>query len=77
MTSDEFVKYFAEQFERVDKNEIRVDSKFRSLEEWSSMQALFIIAMVDEKFGLVLTGDDIKECQTVGDLYQVLSRKKK
>ena len=44
-------------------------------EEWSSLMSLAIIAMVDEEYGVRVKGDDIKDANTIEDLFKIaLSR---
>lgn len=74
-TLDEFVALFAEQFDETDASEFKADTNFRDIDEWSSLIALSIIAMVDEEFDVILQGADIKGAVTVEDLYKtVVSR---
>jgi acyl carrier protein len=75
MTKEEFLKNFADQFDETDPGLIQLETKFRSIGEWSSMIALVIIAMVDEKYGAVLTGDEIRASETVEDIYKVVFSK--
>lgn len=66
---EEFVELFAEQFDDTDANEIKADTAFHELDEWSSLIGLSVIAMVDEEFDVALKGDDVKSSVTVEDLY--------
>lgn len=75
MELNEFVKKFAEQFEDTDASEIKSETKFRDLDEWSSIIGLSIIAMVDEEFGLVLKGDDMRAANTPAELYEIIKKK--
>lgn len=75
MTQQDFLGKFAAQFEETDPSTITMDTKFRDIEEWSSMMALMIIAMADEEMGVKLTGDDIRNSNTVNDLYNIVSSK--
>lgn len=68
-TLDEFVELFAEQFDDTDASEIKADTVFHELDEWSSLIGLSVIAMVDEEFDVALKGDDVKGSVTVEDLY--------
>ena len=68
-TLDEFVVLFAEQFDDTDASEIKADTVFHDLDEWSSLVGLSVIAMVDEEFDVALKGDDVKNSVTVEDLY--------
>lgn len=70
-----FVENFAEQFDETDSAAITGATKFRELEEWSSLIALSIIAMVDEEYDVTLKGDDIKNANTVEDLFNTVSAK--
>ena len=71
-TLDEFVALFAEQFDETDASEIQAKTNFRDLDEWSSLIALSIIAMADEEFDVTLLGDDIRNSNTVEDLYNIV-----
>lgn len=74
-TLEEFVALFAEQFDDTDPSEITATTAFRDLDEWSSLIGLSVIAMVDEEFDIALKGDDVKNSETVEDLYnRVISK---
>lgn len=75
MTLEKFVQHFAEQFDETDVNLIKADTKFKGLDEWSSLMALSIIAMVDEEYDVTLKGDDIKSAVTIEDLYNTVKNK--
>lgn len=68
-TLSEFVELFAEQFDFTDPSEIKAETIFHDLDEWSSLIGLSVIAMVDEEFDVALKGDDVKNSVTVEDLY--------
>lgn len=72
---EEFVVLFAEQFDETEVGEFKADTKFRDLDEWSSIIGLSIIAMVDEEFEVALKADDMKKAITVGDLYEIVKDK--
>ena len=74
-TLNDFLKKFAEQFEETDPNEIKVNTAFKKLDEWSSLIALCLIAMIDEEFDVTLKGDDIRNAETVEDLYNIVVSK--
>ena len=76
MEIKDFIKNFAEQFDDIAIESIHVDTKFRELEEWSSLVALSVIAMVDEIYGVTINGEDMRNAQTVGDLFDSVQNKK-
>lgn len=75
MELNEFVENVANQFDETDPSEIKAETKFRELEEWSSLNALSIIAMVDEEYDVTLKGDDIRNSETIEDLFNVVKSK--
>lgn len=76
MELKEFIEHFAEQFEDTPVESFTAETIFKELEEWSSLMALSIIGMVDEEYGVILKGEDIRNSQTVGDLYKQVENKK-
>lgn len=75
MEIKEFVEKVQEQFEDTDPAEITASTEFKELDEWSSLTALSLIAMIDEEYDVQLKGDDIRNANTVEDLYKVVESK--
>lgn len=71
MTLDEFVTAFAKEFDETPIEQFTPSTEFKGLEEWGSLAALSIIAMVDEQMGKSITGSDIRSSQTIEDLYNL------
>lgn len=71
-----FIENFAAQFDDTDANEIKAETVFKELEEWSSLTALSIIAMVDEEYDIRIKGDDIRNVSTVSELFDIIKSKK-
>lgn len=69
MDINEFIANFAGQFDDTPADQIKPDTIFGELDEWSSLTALSVIAMVDEEYGVTLKGDDIKNSTTVQDIF--------
>jgi acyl carrier protein len=76
MNLNEFVEKFADQFEETEKELISAETDFKSLDEWSSLVALTIIAMVDEEYDVPLKGADIRDSVTIKDLYDRIAKQK-
>lgn len=72
MEINEFIQKFAEQFDETNPAEINAATEFKNLEEWSSLTALSIIAMVDEEYNIPLSGDEIRAVSTVEDLFNIV-----
>lgn len=74
-TLEEFIELFAEQFDETDASEIQASTAFHDLDEYSSLIALSIIAMVDEEFDVALKGDEMRAAVKVEDLYNTIKAK--
>lgn len=70
-----FIKNFAAQFDETEASEFIPNTVFKELEEWSSLLALSIIAMVDEEYGMKIKGEDIRNAKTIEDLFNVVKSK--
>ena len=73
MELKDFIEKFAEQFEETEINEFNADTRFKELDEWSSLMSLSIIAMADEEYNVRIKGDDIKAAETIADLHHVVN----
>ena len=76
MEIDKFVEDFAELFEEAEPGSLKPGTKFRDIEEWSSLVALAVIVMVREKYNFRMTGDDIRNSKTIKDLFNIVQTKK-
>lgn len=75
MTLDEFVKAFAAEFDDTPEENFKADTCYKSLDEWGSLIALSIISMVDDEMDKRLTGADLRKCNTIKELYQLIEAK--
>jgi acyl carrier protein len=75
MELKDFIANFAEQFDDTDASEITAATEFKTLDEWSSLIALSVIAMVDEEYDVTIKGDDIRNSNTVEDLFNAVKAK--
>lgn len=75
MEIKDFIEKFAEQFDDTDASEIKAETVFKELDEWSSLIALSVIAMVDEEYEVTLKGEDIRNSTTVEDLFNAVKAK--
>ncbi len=75
MELNDFIEKFANQFDETDTSEIKSDTYFQELDEWSSLTAMSIIAFVKTEYNKVITGKEIRSCDTVEDLFNLVSEK--
>lgn len=72
MELKDFIQNFADQFADTDASVFTPETKFKELEEWSSLTALSVIAMIDEEYDVKIKGDDVRNSQTINDLYEIV-----
>lgn len=72
MEIKEFIVNFANQFEDTDASVFNAETKFRKLDEWSSLMALSILAMVDEEYDVQLKADQMRQANTVEELFEIV-----
>ena len=75
MAINEFIKQITELFDDTDPSEIKEDTAFQELEDWSSLTAMGIIAFVKKHFNKTVTGLEIRSCTTIKDLYTLIANK--
>ena len=75
MEIKDFIQYFADQFDETDINEFTPETVFHDLEEYSSLVALSIIAMINEEYDVTLKGNDMSAAVTIEDLFNIVKSK--
>ncbi len=71
----EFKNYFIEQLMEDDTALIGDDTEFKKLTSWDSLTAMSVIAMVEEKYSIILKESDLRDCRTIIDIYEMISDK--
>ena len=72
MEIKKFIQNFAELFEDTEVSAFNTKTKFRELDEWSSLSALLVIGMVLDEYGKDLKADALRQCETIEDLFNVV-----
>ncbi len=75
MDIKDFIQNFADQFDDTPVSEFTKDTVFHDLDEYSSLIALSIISMVDDEYGVTLSGNEMKVAVTVEDLFNTVKAK--
>lgn len=74
MNIENFITDFELLFDEIKQGSIEPTTIFRDIDEWSSLIALTLIAMIDENYNQKITGDDIRNSVTVEDLFNKLGK---
>lgn len=75
MEIKEFIENFADQFDDTELSEFKPETVFHELDEYSSLIALSIIGMIDDEYGVTLTGNEMKSAVTIEDLFHIVEEK--
>ena len=55
--------------------EITAGTEFHELDEWSSLTGMSVIAMAKTVYGKTITDKEIRACETVEELYNLIASK--
>jgi acyl carrier protein len=72
-----FIKKFEDQFQHAVPGGVKPATRFRDLEEWTSLQALIIISSFDWDYGVTVAADELRKAITVEDLFNLVIKKLK
>lgn len=76
MELNEFISDFSSLFEEADDKLFSPQAEFRSLPEWGSFKAMSLIALVDLNYNVQINGNDIRNCKTINDLFEIVKSRK-
>lgn len=69
MEIKEFIERFVEQFDDVPEVDITPDTRYHELDEWSSIIALSVMAMIDDEYDIQIKADEMRNSETVQELF--------
>jgi len=75
MEIKDFILHFAEQFDDTDVNELKPETVFHDLDEYTSLIALSIILMIDEEYGVNIVAEEMSAAVTIEDLFNTVKSK--
>ncbi len=76
ITLSEFTKKLELEFEDIESGTLTANTDYRTIKGWSSMHALIVIAFIDANFDVLLSGTELKQTNTIEDLYNLVFQKK-
>lgn len=75
MEFNEFISNFASQFAEEDTSAFTADTDFHELETWSSLTGLSVVAMIIQEYGVELDSLDVRNADTIEDLYNIVKER--
>lgn len=67
-----FIEHFASIFDDVESTDLTLETNFKDLDEWCSLAALGLLAVMEEEYEVELTSKDIEQSTTIGDIYNIV-----
>lgn len=72
MEMTEFIQHFAEQFDETEASVFTPETKFRDLDEWSSLLALSVMAMINEEYDVCISAQEMVNSNTIQELFNTV-----
>lgn len=76
MDLNKFIENFASVFDETPAEVFQPETVYEELEEWSSLLALSVIAMVDEEYEVGIGAKEIISSKTIEGLFNTIKSKK-
>lgn len=70
-----FIENLSDVLDETDVMDLTQTTVLRDLDEWSSLTALSIIAMLDEEYDVTIKNDDLQKIVTIEDLFNLVANK--
>jgi acyl carrier protein len=77
MKIEDFIAQLEEEYEDIAPGTLKPKSVFREVFEWSSINALILIALVKTQYDVTVNAEDIANSSTVEDLFNIIKSRAK
>ena len=68
----DFIVKLEDVFDTIDKGTLTPEVKFRDLTDWTSLNAIVLVALFETEFDRPVSFDQLRKCETVTDLYNLI-----
>lgn len=75
MEINAFINHLTEEFEDLGVFELSPDSVLKDIPGWNSMHILLLVSMIDYRYQVLLSGEQLKNVVTVNDLFELVKEK--
>lgn len=70
----QFIQNFADQFDDEPEG-LTLETRFRDIDEWSSLIALSEMAMCDEEYEVIISANEMENADSIADLYNIVNER--
>jgi acyl carrier protein len=75
MSVETFISQIENEFEDVKEGLLKPESDFKEALEWSSVNALIMITLIDSEYDILLNVEEINKATTINDLFEIIRKK--
>ena len=75
-TVEKLIKIILEEFDETAADEVTPDSDVKRLSQWNSINALFLIARIEQEFNVKITIEELRETKKLDDIASIITNKK-
>lgn len=73
INNNELINLIKDIFDEIDTSNFNLETEFKNNDEWDSMTALSLITVIDQEYGISISGEKIKDLNTIKDLVTFLN----
>lgn len=75
MEINAFINHLTEEFEDLGVFELSPKSVLKDIPGWNSMHILLLVSMIDYRYHVLLSGEQLRNVVTVNDLFELVKEK--
>jgi len=76
MEINQFVRHFENAIEGIEPNSLTPETQYHKIEQWDSLALLCLLAMIDCEYEVQVPGMDLKQCDTLHDIFDLVASRK-
>lgn len=76
MEVEQFVRHFENAVEGIDPDSLTPQTQYHRIPQWDSLALLCLLAMIDCEYEVQVPGMELKQCDTLEDVFQLVTAKK-
>lgn len=67
-----FIAKLEDVFDTIEKGTLTPATRFRDLADWTSLNAMVLVALYETELDRSISFDHLRRCETIEDLYQLI-----
>lgn len=68
-----FLTFASNEF-MVEFDSLSLNTEFRNLPSWSSLNALIFISAINDKYGVLISSTDLSNSKNLGDIFTIIQK---